>query len=49
VDGVEQALAYYVALHKAGVPSEMRLYAQGGHAFGLPHHRTTALHATGKS
>ncbi|MFL6593500.1 MAG: alpha/beta hydrolase [Luteimonas sp.] len=35
VDGVEQSLAYYVALHKAGVPAEMHLYAQGGHAFGL--------------
>lgn len=35
VDGVEQSLAYYVALQKAGVPAEMHLYAQGGHAFGL--------------
>ena len=35
VDGVEQALAYYVALQKAGVPTEMHLYARGGHAFGL--------------
>jgi acetyl esterase/lipase len=35
VDGVEQALAYYVGLKKAGVPVEMHLYAQGGHAFGL--------------
>jgi acetyl esterase/lipase len=35
VDGVEQALAYYVALQTAGVPTEMHLYAQGGHAFGL--------------
>jgi acetyl esterase/lipase len=35
VDGVEQTLAYYVALHKAGVSTEMHLYAQGGHAFGL--------------
>jgi acetyl esterase/lipase len=35
VDGVEQTLAYYVALQKAGVPSEVHLYAQGGHAFGL--------------
>jgi acetyl esterase/lipase len=34
-DGVEQSLAYYVALQKAGVPTEMHLYAQGGHAFGL--------------
>jgi len=35
VDGVEQSLAYFVALQKAGVPTEMHLYAQGGHAFGL--------------
>jgi acetyl esterase/lipase len=35
VDGVLQSLAYYVALQKAGVPTEMHLYAQGGHAFGL--------------
>lgn len=35
VDGVEQALAYYVALQKAGVPTEMHLYTQGGHGFGL--------------
>ena len=35
VDGVQQSLAYYVALHKAGVPVEMHLYAHGGHAFGL--------------
>ena len=35
VDGVEQSLAYYVALQKAGVPTEMHLYARGGHAFGL--------------
>jgi acetyl esterase/lipase len=35
VDGVEQALVYYVGLKKAGVPVEMHLYAQGGHGFGL--------------
>jgi acetyl esterase/lipase len=35
VDGIHQSLAYYVALNKAGVPVEMHLYAQGGHAFGL--------------
>ena len=35
VDGVEQSLAYYVALNRAGVPAEMHLYAEGGHAFGL--------------
>jgi acetyl esterase/lipase len=35
VDGVGQALVYYLALKKAGVPVEMHLYAQGGHAFGL--------------
>lgn len=35
VDGVEQVLAYYVALQDAGVKAEMHLYAEGGHAFGL--------------
>jgi len=35
VDGVTQSLAYYIALKEAGVPTEMHLYAQGGHAFGL--------------
>ncbi len=35
VDGVEQSLAYYLALKNAGVPVEMHLYAEGGHAFGL--------------
>lgn len=34
-DGVNQSLVYYAALAKAGVPVEMHLYAQGGHAFGL--------------
>jgi acetyl esterase/lipase len=35
VDRVEDSLSYYAALKKAGVPVEMHLYAQGGHAFGL--------------
>jgi len=35
VDTIEQSLAYYVALQKAGVPTEMHLYARGGHAFGV--------------
>jgi len=35
VDGVDQALAYYIALKNAGVPVEIHLYAHGGHAFGL--------------
>ncbi len=39
VDGVDQSVAYYIALQKAHVPTEMHLYAQGGHAFGL--RRTT--------
>lgn len=34
-DGVDQSLVYYAALKNAGVPVEMHLYAQGGHAFGL--------------
>jgi acetyl esterase/lipase len=35
VDGVSQSITYYIALKDAGVPAEMHLYAQGGHAFGL--------------
>ncbi len=35
VDSVNNSLAYYAALKKAGVPVEMHLYAHGGHAFGL--------------
>jgi acetyl esterase/lipase len=35
VDGVKQSLVYYIALKNAGVPVEMHLYANGGHAFGL--------------
>jgi acetyl esterase/lipase len=44
VDDVVNSLAYYAALKKAGVPVEMHLYAQGGHAFGL---RRTKLPITG--
>jgi acetyl esterase/lipase len=43
VDGVEQALSYYAGLKRVGVPVEMHLYAQGGHAFGL---RRTKLPVT---
>jgi len=32
---VNDSLVYYIALKNAGVPVEMHLYAQGGHAFGL--------------
>jgi acetyl esterase/lipase len=35
VDNVNDSLSYYIALKTAGVPVEMHLYAQGGHAFGL--------------
>ena len=34
-DGVNQSLVYYLALRKAGVPAEMHIYPEGGHAFGL--------------
>ena len=44
VDSVYFPLAYYIALIKAGVPAEMHVYAQGGHAFGL---RRTKLPITG--
>jgi acetyl esterase/lipase len=35
VDNVNNSLVYWMALKNAGVPVEMHLYAQGGHAFGL--------------
>jgi acetyl esterase/lipase len=35
VDNVNHSLVYYIALKDAGVPVEMHLYAEGGHAFGL--------------
>lgn len=35
VDNVDDALAYYIGLRNAQVPTEMHLYAHGGHAFGL--------------
>jgi acetyl esterase/lipase len=35
VDPVEESLVFYIALKKAGVPVEMHLYAEGGHAFGI--------------
>jgi acetyl esterase/lipase len=44
VDGVDQSLVYYTVLKNAGVPVEMHLYAQGGHAFGL---RRTQFPITG--
>ena len=44
VDSADDSLAYYIALKKAGVPVEMHLYAQGGHAFGL---RRTKFPVTG--
>jgi acetyl esterase/lipase len=47
VDDVRHSLTYYLALKKAGVPIELHLYAQGGHAFirptPLPIARWTAL------
>jgi acetyl esterase/lipase len=43
VDSVQNSLVYYISLKKAGVPVEMHLYAQGGHAFGL---RSTDLPIT---
>ncbi len=35
VDRVEDSLSYFMALKKAGVPAELHVYAEGGHAFGL--------------
>jgi len=37
IDPVKHSLTYYAELQKAGVPTELHLYAKGGHAFGLRH------------
>jgi acetyl esterase/lipase len=44
VDPVSHSLVYYSSLKTAGVPGELHLYAEGGHAFGL---RQTKLPITG--
>ena len=44
VDRVEDSLSYYAALKRVGIPVEMHLYAEGGHAFGL---RRTKYPVTG--
>jgi acetyl esterase/lipase len=41
---VENAVQYFMALKSAGVPTEMHLYAKGGHGYGL---RRTDLPVTG--
>jgi acetyl esterase/lipase len=35
MDPIRQPMAYALALSDAGVPVDMRLYAKGGHAFGM--------------
>lgn len=38
IDTIQHSLRYYIALKKAGVPTEYHIYDEGGHAFGL--HKT---------
>jgi acetyl esterase/lipase len=35
VDNINNSLVYYIALRNAGVPAELHVYPEGGHAFGL--------------
>lgn len=35
IDDIRQPMAYALALNDAGVPVDMRIYAKGGHAFGM--------------
>src|SRR5690606_24984884 len=35
IDNIRHPMAYALALKEAGVPVDMRIYAEGGHAFGL--------------
>jgi acetyl esterase/lipase len=41
---VENAVEYFLALKRAGVPTELHIYAEGGHGYGL---RRTKLPVTG--
>lgn len=41
---VENAVEYFLALRRAGVPAEMHIYAEGHHGYGL---RRTAMPVTG--
>jgi len=34
-DDVRHSMTYYLALQQAGIPAELHLYPDGGHAFGL--------------
>ena len=37
VDNIMNSIGYYTALENAGVPAEIHVFAEGGHAFGLRH------------
>jgi acetyl esterase/lipase len=45
VDNVRHPLAYALALLGAGVPVDMRIYAKGGHVFGMLATRHSSYHA----
>lgn len=47
VDPVENLLVYDAALRKAGVPAEMHVFVNGGHAFGLRATDAPITHWTG--
>ncbi|MDP9175066.1 MAG: alpha/beta hydrolase [Planctomycetota bacterium] len=42
--GAEDAVYYYLALKRAGVNTELHVYSEGGHGFGM--HASTAPHGT---
>jgi acetyl esterase/lipase len=35
VDDIRHPMSYALALHEAGVPVDLRIYAKGGHAYGM--------------
>lgn len=47
VDPVENLLVYDAALRKAGVPAEVHISCEGGHAFGLRATDAPITHWTG--
>ncbi|KLD69878.1 xylanase [Xanthomonas pisi DSM 18956] len=46
VDDVRNSIFYFLALRQAGIPTEMHIYAEGGHGFGLRRTQQPITHWT---
>ena len=46
VDDVRNSIVYFLSLREAGIPTEMHIYAEGGHGFGLRRTQQPITHWT---